>query len=167
MENEQLSSSSLQQVYTGYWTWVVTRAPVSFSPSQQPRSVPKNHTKWLPAYEKMSGIVPSSSWACPGIRSLGRMGAPLAHGLEPSWLRSQPGLPMSTVTYSHRLSPHDPKAESDIPRHGKGRKCHPCVIGGEPISCAGNRLDLGLAKLQAFSVDGLQGFPTIFSQSSV
>ena len=94
------------------------------------------------------------------------MGAPLAHGLEPSWLHSQPGLPMSTVTYSHRLSPH-PKAEYDILGMAKAGNVMPCVIGGESISCAGNRLDLGLAKLQAFSVDGLQGFPTIFSQSSV
>ena len=168
-----MSSSLFQQVCTGYTSCEVTRAPVSIRSPQQPRSVPKNHTKWFPAHEELSGP-PTLVVVTPRYIVARRYGKPLARW-EPVGIRSGSLWPSFHVRVAHvdvnlsltDLLPHDPRAEHDIPRHGKGRKYHPCLIGRKQISCAGNSFDLGLAKLQAFSVDGMQGFPTKSPESSV
>lgn len=82
--------------------------------------------------KRCRNLLPSSSWSCLGIRSLGRgisslssMGARWHSVWNPLGLVLSPGCPCRRLASLTDCLPPRPKGGTRYPRHGESRKCHP------------------------------------------
>ena len=91
--------------------------------------------------KRYRSLLTSSSWSCLGIWSLGGLEAGVGISWHTVWnplgFGRSPGCPCRPSPFSPIFSPTTQRRNTIYPRHGKGRKCHPRLIGWEQISVPG------------------------------